>query len=123
MGNISKNFDREEFACQGVDCCDNSAPVSRALIVGLQSLRDKIGPLKISSGFRCKKHNAKIGGAPKSYHTTGEAVDIKLPKGMTVDQLAAEAERIAQFLSGGVIRYPWGIHVDVRGTKYREDRR
>ena len=44
----------------------------------LQPLRDGIGkPIKISSGYRCKRLNKKIGGAPNSEHIEGKAVDIQ----------------------------------------------
>lgn len=34
---------------------------------------------KVNSGYRCAKHNAAVGGAKKSSHTTGFAVDISAP--------------------------------------------
>lgn len=33
----------------------------------------------ISSGFRCPKLNALVGGVPNSQHKTGEAADIRIP--------------------------------------------
>jgi hypothetical protein len=33
-------------------------------------------PIKVTSGARCQAHNQKIGGAPKSAHVSGEAVDL-----------------------------------------------
>ena len=32
--------------------------------------------MSISSGYRCPKHNAKIGGAKASMHREGKAIDI-----------------------------------------------
>jgi zinc D-Ala-D-Ala carboxypeptidase len=44
----------------------------------LQPLRDGIDkPIKISSGFRCKRLNKKIGGASNSEHVEGKAADIQ----------------------------------------------
>jgi len=37
------------------------------------------GPMVITSGYRCQKHNAKIGGAPNSAHLRGLAADIAIP--------------------------------------------
>ena len=35
-------------------------------------------PIRISSGYRSKELNAKIGGANTSQHSTGEAIDIDM---------------------------------------------
>lgn len=43
----------------------------------LDSARELAGtPFNITSGWRCPKHNAEVGGKPESAHTTGEAADI-----------------------------------------------
>jgi hypothetical protein len=42
----------------------------------LQPLRDKIGGVNISSGFRSVKLNKKIGGSKSSQHCKGEAADL-----------------------------------------------
>lgn len=42
----------------------------------LQPLRDKFGPVWITSGFRSRQVNEKIGGALTSQHLLGEAADI-----------------------------------------------
>ena len=33
-------------------------------------------PFRITSGYRCRKHNSEVGGATHSAHVTGYAVDI-----------------------------------------------
>jgi len=43
----------------------------------LQPLRDKVGPISVSSGYRCKRVNTIIKGAASSQHLTGQAADIK----------------------------------------------
>ncbi len=35
--------------------------------------------LDITSGFRCEKHNAAVGGKPNSAHRTAEAADVAAP--------------------------------------------
>lgn len=51
----------------------------------LQPLRDKIGPIKVTSGYRCPRVNSKVGGSTKtingkvvqtSQHCYGLAADI-----------------------------------------------
>ncbi len=77
MGDMTKNFSRSEFACKGAACCDNSAPISAEHVEKLQALRTYIGlPLRVTSGFRCKKHNKTVGGSVTSQHILGLATDI-----------------------------------------------
>ena len=45
----------------------------------LQPLRDKFGPIRINSGYRCPELNRAVGGASNSQHLRGEAADIHLP--------------------------------------------
>lgn len=43
----------------------------------LDPLREKWGsPLKVTSGYRCRRLNAAVGGSATSQHMTGEAADI-----------------------------------------------
>ena len=42
----------------------------------LQPLRDNIGPVVVTSGYRCLVLNRAIGGAGRSQHMTGQAADI-----------------------------------------------
>ena len=115
MGDLSRNFNRSEFACKGEDCCGHSAPVHPDLIEALQALRDRIGkPLSITSGFRCNRHNQAIGGEDHSFHTLGMAADVACPDGISPGQLAALAEGIDLFREGGIGIYPSWVHLDVR---------
>lgn len=43
-------------------------------------------PILISSGYRCPRLNAAVGGAHNSQHTVGEAADIQA-EGMTTEEL------------------------------------
>ena len=43
----------------------------------LQPLRDSIGPIRISSGYRNPSLNRAIGGSSSSQHCKGEALDIQ----------------------------------------------
>tara|TARA_R100001440_G_scaffold23689_1_gene38588 strand:+ start:17420 stop:17905 length:486 start_codon:yes stop_codon:yes gene_type:complete len=45
----------------------------------LQPIRDALEmPVRVTSGYRCKKLNKAIGGSNRSQHITGEAADIEL---------------------------------------------
>lgn len=42
----------------------------------LEPLRRRFGVIRITSGYRCPRLNAIVGGAPASQHLKGEAADI-----------------------------------------------
>ena len=46
----------------------------------IQPLRDGIGPIRISSGYRSPKLNRAIGGSSRSQHCKGEALDLQFWK-------------------------------------------
>ncbi len=43
----------------------------------LQPMRDELGPIRVTSGYRSPKLNRSIGGSTKSQHCKGQAVDIQ----------------------------------------------
>lgn len=68
-------FTMEEFRCK---CGCNKLIVSGILIDKLNEARKIFGkPMILNSGYRCKQHNADIGGSPNSAHLAGAAADIK----------------------------------------------
>jgi len=71
----NKYFKRKEFECK---CGCGFAAVDTELLKVLTDVRETFGvPLVITSGNRCAKHNANIGGAPNSSHVLGLAVDFR----------------------------------------------
>jgi uncharacterized protein YcbK (DUF882 family) len=108
---LSKNFKLSEFVCK-----DGSKKVmyNPLLIEKLQVLRDKLQKsVTIVSAYRTPEYNKKVGGAPKSQHVEGNAVDIVVP-GYTPLQIAYIAEKIG---FTGIGTYPTFTHVDVRNGK------
>jgi hypothetical protein len=67
------------------------------------------GPVRVNSTCRSKSHNARVGGAPRSYHLTGNAVDFRV---------GGHFKAIHDFLSGkkvvgGLKHYGAGVfHID-----------
>ena len=65
---------------------DNTPPPElvanlRLLARGLDRVRRLLGePLEISSGYRCPALNVAVGGAARSQHTEGFAVDFACPR-------------------------------------------
>ena len=72
---ITKNFSEAEFRC---GCCGRVV-IDNEFVTMLQNARDRAGiPFRITSGYRCQKHNAEVGGMPNSLHLTGRAADIEV---------------------------------------------
>jgi len=72
---------------------------------------------RITSAYRCPAHNAAVGGAPHSYHTFGQAVDLK-PIAMSPAELAIIAYTSVEWSRHGVLLEPEKgiIHLDLRPT-------
>jgi len=43
----------------------------------IQPIRDELGPLRVTSGYRSPRLNRSIGGSNKSQHCRGEALDLQ----------------------------------------------
>ncbi len=68
-----ENFKPKELSCS--HC--KQLMIHAGLMNLLQKARGVLGPLSISSGYRCPAHNAVISSTGKTGpHTTGMAVDI-----------------------------------------------
>jgi len=69
----------------------------------------EFGPLTVNSTCRDRRHNARVGGAPRSYHLTGNAVDFRV---------RSHYREVLAFLSrlrsvGGLTHYGSGVfHID-----------
>lgn len=107
---LSKNFRTEELQCK---CC-NKCEINPKLVECLQLLRDTVGvPIYINSGYRCKKHNAEVGGSSNSQHTKGNAADIRI-KGMSVKQMYEVVKELGCFTGVGIYPEQNFIHIDIR---------
>jgi hypothetical protein len=75
----------------------------------LADLTESFGPFRVNSTCRSKSHNARVGGATRSYHLTGNAVDFRI---------SANAKDVLAFLAkmrtvGGLKHYGGGVfHID-----------
>jgi len=70
---------REDFACP---CCGENE-IRQEIVDLVETLESHIVDLTITSGYRCKKHNAEVGGSPTSSHLKGLAVDLAAPNSRT----------------------------------------
>ncbi len=106
-------FTRGEFACKcGRFCGGYPAEPDRSLVGAADRIREHFGvPVTVSSGLRCQRHNANVGGVSNSRHLTGKAMDFAVA-GKTA---AAVLEFVQQQPE---IRYAYAIdgsfvHMDV----------
>lgn len=79
------------------------------LRVVLDQVAAEFGPLTVNSTCRSRTHNARVGGAPRSYHLTGNAVDFRV---------RSHFREVLAFLGrfrsvGGLTHYGSGVfHID-----------
>ncbi len=122
MTKLTKNFSLSEFECKcGCVMPEHVKKNVVELAENLQVLRDVVGKLDLTNAYRCKEHNADVGGATNSQHLEGKAADIKSstvkPNSLAVivDTLMESGE----FKLGGIGIYNTFTHVDIRGHRAR----
>lgn len=110
-----KYFRREEFKCHcgGKYCGGFPTEMNRKLLTVADRVREHFGAAAIvSSGVRCKTHNANVGGVTNSRHMEGKAMDFCI-RGKTAAEVLAYVETQPE------IRYAYAIdsryvHMDVK---------
>ena len=79
-----KNFNLKEFKCS---CC-GLVDINSDLLDLLQTAREVVGPLQITSAYRCPEHNNNVSSTGLSGpHTTGKSVDIHVSNSQHRKQL------------------------------------
>jgi len=105
-------FEMSEFECK---CGCGKRNIDEGLLLMLDEAREESGiPYIITSGCRCKKHNARVGGRKNSSHLSGLAVDIK------ATDSRARFRIVTGLLLAGFARIGIGkrfIHADADGRK------
>lgn len=108
-----KHFSRNEFRCKCGRYCDGfPAEPNRLLIEQAERVREHFGaPVFVSSGVRCSRHNANVGGVEGSRHRNGKAMDFRV-------EGHSAAEVLAFVKTLPAIRYAYAIdgsyvHMDV----------
>jgi zinc D-Ala-D-Ala carboxypeptidase len=72
------HFSARELSCDCNRYCEGEYYHDPAFLDALEAMRAIVGPLKINSGHRCRRHNKAVGGARASMHVRAMAVDISL---------------------------------------------
>ena len=108
-----KYFKREEFKCKCGKYCDGF-PVEpeKKLVTVADRVREHFGKSAIvSSGVRCKQHNANVGGVENSRHLFGKAMDFRV-SGKSASEVLSYVKKQPE------IRYSYAIdknyvHMDI----------
>jgi|GEM_PF-1022418 len=108
----SKYLTQAELECKG-RACDCEYPGLDPLVLAIaDELREVFGPIVSNSAFRCPAHNKAVGGAKKSYHLYGQAIDLRA--------LNASPQQIYDYLNNkypkqfGIGLYNTFVHIDTR---------
>lgn len=108
-----KYFKREEFKCKCGKYCDGfPAEPEKKLLTVADRVREHFGKAAIvSSGVRCKQHNANVGGVENSRHLFGKAMDFRV-NGKSSSEVLAYVQKQPE------IRYSYAIdknyvHMDI----------
>lgn len=109
---VKTNFKVKEFSCN--DGSD-SILIDVNLVSALQTIREHFGkPVSLNSAYRTSTYNVRVGGAKNSYHTKGQAADLKIV-GVAPLEICKYAESIGLL---GIGRYGTFTHIDTRNSKY-----
>ena len=121
MSGPSNNLTWAELACRDgtpypIEFIDEGRAVILAAL--FEAVRTLLGdqPLAVVSAYRTPAWNRRIGGAPRSQHVEGRALDLHPPAGMTVEAMYRAIYDARETLPGlgGFGRYRTFCHVDTR---------
>ena len=74
MAKDTEHFKVSEFACK---CGCGKKDIDQRVMDMAETIRLALGvPVRVNSGCRCEKHNAKSGGVKGSYHIQEKAADL-----------------------------------------------
>lgn len=113
---ITPHFRLYEFGCRCGRCLGfpDDLDEIRETAEFAERIREALGnlPVRISSGFRCKAHNAEVGGASNSLHLEGKAIDfgVKTLSPRTVQAILSKRRDLVK----GLGKYPGWTHADRR---------
>ena len=122
----NKYFKEDEFKCKCGKCKLPKGVPSDELVDLLCEIREFFGnPIHINSGYRCKEHNAKVGGSLRSQHTVGSAADFVVDKVPTTVVYHHILKKYGDLPLGIAVKnnpnneYAGFVHLDTRGKKAR----
>ena len=93
---LSKNFTLKELIESntalrlGIDNTPSKEGIWKLTLLAtnlLQPIRNELGPLRVTSGYRSPELNKAIGGSTKSQHCKCQAVDLQFVKLNKIDNI------------------------------------
>ena len=130
---LSKNFTRAEIEHSNTAKrlgIKNEMPekhlenMQRLITNLIQPMRDALGPIRITSGYRSKELNRAIGGSTRSQHSKAEAVDIqfwsegKMNNKVIYDWVINSGVEFDQMINE--FDFAW-IHISLKADKNRKE--
>ena len=100
-----KHFDRKEFKCRcgNIYCNGYPTEMKKGVLTVADRTREHFdSPAIVSSGLRCTRHNANVGGVSNSRHLSGKAMDFCI-KGKSAAEVLAYVQKQPE------IRYAYAI--------------
>lgn len=105
-----KYFGKNEMTCK-CGCGLNNTDLRLMQIA--DGIREHFGhPAVITSGCRCSKHNAEVGGVQGSRHVLGKAMDFYV-QGVPVQELLSYCQ---QLVNEGQLRYTYTNNANMNGV-------
>lgn len=105
-----KYFGKNEMTCK-CGCGLNNTDLRLMQIA--DGIREHFGhPAVITSGCRCTKHNAEVGGVQGSKHVLGKAMDFYI-QGVPVQELLSYCQ---QLVNEGQLRYTYTNNANMSGV-------
>lgn len=80
-------------------------------------LQGFVGPLKVISGYRSPSYNRRVGGAKKSQHTSGNAIDVDV-RHLSIEQRQELIKYASALGYKGIGVYANTIHLDMGSRRY-----
>ena len=125
MGDLTKNINRWEIACK---CGCSFDTIDHKVVEIVQGACDHFSKilciprvyLHISSGCRCPKHNENAGGADKSLHMFGRAIDHKIREVTVKDLYNYYLKKYHDFFGFGLYLDDDFVHADSRDGVWRK---
>ena len=123
-GMLSPHFSKREAASKDGVSIDAGGvnKAARDQAFNLEKLRHLLGdvPIGVISWYRSWSHNRAVGGASRSQHMSGRAVDVSRAWVEHVGRAKVARAAEVVFRNGGVGTYPAGsMHFDSRGSRAR----